>query len=77
MADNQGHERGARGGRIRRTADLYRQVLAVTGAALVVVSFLGRLPVAVIQFGSVPLVAETSGSLATGDAAACAWPSGR
>ncbi|MEV0500615.1 MFS transporter, partial [Streptomyces spectabilis] len=60
-----------------RTADAYRDVLAITGAALPVLSFLGRLPVAVIQFGSVLLVAGTSGSLATGGAVACALALGQ
>lgn len=69
--------RGVRYGRVRRTADSYRAVLAVTGAALLVISFLGRLPVAVIQFGSVLLVSETSGSLATGGAVACALALGQ
>ncbi|MGP3774906.1 MFS transporter [Streptomyces sp. SDT5-1] len=53
------------------TLDSYRRVLAATGRALPVVSFLGRLPVAVIQFGSVLLVTRTSGSLATGGVVAC------
>ncbi|QCX79784.1 Major Facilitator Superfamily protein [Streptomyces sp. YIM 121038] len=69
--------RGVRDGRVRRTADSYRAVLAVTGRALPVISFLGRLPVAVIQFGSVLLVGETSGSLATGGAVACALALGQ
>ncbi|MFH9072649.1 MFS transporter [Streptomyces alboflavus] len=68
-----GRESGRRGA----TLDAYRQVLAVTGAALPVVSFLGRLPVAVIQFGSVLLVSRTSGSIATGGAVACALALGQ
>ncbi|WP_204327988.1 MFS transporter [Streptomyces aureoverticillatus] len=83
---------GARGGRARdgdvhdaavqksgarATLDAYRQVVALTGAALPVVSFLGRLPVAVIQFGSVLLVSRTSGSIATGGAVACALALGQ
>ncbi|MFD0412707.1 MFS transporter [Streptomyces sp. NPDC127108] len=59
------------------TLDAYRRVLAVTGVALPVVSFLGRLPVAVIQFGSVLLVSRTSGSIATGGAVACALALGQ
>lgn len=59
------------------TLDAYRQVLALTGTALPVVSFLGRLPVAVIQFGSVLLVSRTSGSIATGGAVACALALGQ
>ncbi|WP_110944644.1 MFS transporter [Streptomyces niger] len=42
----------------------YRTVLAACGPVLPVVSFLGRLPTAMCQLGSVLLVAETSGSLA-------------
>ncbi|WHM35902.1 hypothetical protein [Streptomyces sp. BPTC-684] len=42
----------------------YRKVIALTGPLLPVVSFLGRLPTAMCQLGSVLLVAETSGSLA-------------
>ncbi|MES5818655.1 MFS transporter [Streptomyces sp. RG80] len=41
----------------------YREVIALTGPLLPVVSFLGRLPTATVQFGSVLLVARTSGSL--------------
>ncbi|WP_455358320.1 MFS transporter [Streptomyces sp. SYSU K21746] len=48
--------------------DTYRKVIALTGPLLPVVSFLGRLPTAMCQFGSVLLVAETSGSLATAGA---------
>ncbi|MFJ8824065.1 MFS transporter [Streptomyces sp. NPDC102467] len=57
--------------------DTYRQVIAVTGRLLPVVSFFGRLPVAVIQFGSVLLVTRTSGSLATGGTVACALALGQ
>ncbi|MEU8681684.1 MFS transporter [Streptomyces sp. NPDC048611] len=46
------------------TATLGR-VLALGGPLLPVVSFLGRLPTAMCQFGSLLLVAETSGSLTT------------
>ena len=46
-------------GSTRRT---YRGVIGLTGPLLPVVSFLGRLPTAMIQFGSVLLVARTSGS---------------
>ncbi|MCF3120082.1 MFS transporter [Streptomyces arenae] len=59
------------------TGDAYRTVIRMTGAALPVVSFLGRLPVAMIQFGSVLLVTETSGSLATGGIVACALALGQ
>ncbi|WP_037897598.1 MFS transporter [Streptomyces sp. NRRL S-920] len=61
----------------RGTRDAYRTVIGMTGALLPVVSFLGRLPVAVIQFGSVLLVTETSGSLATGGVVACALALGQ
>ncbi|QES52229.1 MFS transporter [Streptomyces venezuelae] len=47
------------------TVDTYRKVIALTGPLLPLVSFFARLPVAMAQFGSVLLVAETSGSLAT------------
>ncbi|MFE2289057.1 MFS transporter [Streptomyces sp. NPDC059443] len=47
------------------TVNTYRQVIALTGPLLPLISFLARLPVAMSQFGSVLLVAETSGSLAT------------
>ncbi|MFD5797087.1 MFS transporter [Streptomyces diastatochromogenes] len=46
------------------TLDTYREVIGLTGPLLPCVSFLGRLPTATIQFGSVLLVARTSGSLA-------------
>ncbi|MER6349616.1 MFS transporter [Streptomyces sp. NPDC001595] len=48
---------------LRRTLGTYREVVGLTGPLLPVVSFLGRLPTATIQFGSVLLVARTSGSL--------------
>ncbi|MFD7558379.1 MFS transporter [Streptomyces sp. NPDC059835] len=47
------------------TVDTYRRVIALTGPLLPFFSFFARLPVAMSQFGSVLLVAETSGSLAT------------
>lgn len=47
-----------------RTLDTYREVIGLTGPLLPGVSFLGRLPTATIQFGSVLLVARTNGSLA-------------
>ena len=43
----------------------YREAIALTGPVLPLVSFLGRLPLAMCQLGSLLLVAETSGSLAT------------
>ncbi|MGW5863372.1 MFS transporter [Streptomyces sp. NPDC055239] len=60
-----------------RLLDTYREVIGHTGALLPVISFLGRLPVAMIQFGSVLLVTETSGSLATGGVVACALALGQ
>ncbi|MFD3475706.1 MFS transporter [Streptomyces sp. NPDC058695] len=59
------------------TSATYREVLGVTGVLLPVISFLGRLPVAVIQFGSVLLITRTSGSLATGGTVACALALGQ
>ncbi|MFB7463226.1 MFS transporter [Streptomyces sp. NPDC056224] len=47
------------------TVNTYRRVIALTGPLLPLVSFLARLPVAMSQFGSVLLVVQTSGSLAT------------
>ncbi|MDX3534900.1 MFS transporter [Streptomyces sp. MB09-01] len=47
------------------TVNTYRNVIALTGPLLPLVSFLARLPVAMSQFGSFLLVAQTSGSLAT------------
>ncbi|MFG2890852.1 MFS transporter [Streptomyces sp. NPDC048248] len=43
----------------------YRRVIALGGPLLSAVSFLGRLPTAMCQLGSLLLVAETSGSLTT------------
>jgi MFS family permease len=59
------------------TSATYREVLGATGTLLPVISFLGRLPVAVIQFGSVLLITRTSGSLATGGTVACALALGQ
>lgn len=47
------------------TVNTYRKVIALTGPLLPIISFFARMPVAMSQFGSVLLVAETSGSLAT------------
>ncbi|WP_223179209.1 MFS transporter [Streptomyces griseicoloratus] len=56
---------GSTAGTGRRGAlETYREVIGLTGPLLPAVSFLGRLPTATIQFGSVLLVARTSGSLA-------------
>ncbi|AYG79692.1 hypothetical protein DWB77_01807 [Streptomyces hundungensis] len=55
----------------------YRTVLALTGPALPLISFLGRLPTAMCQLGSVLLVAETSGSLATAGLAGGALAGGQ
>ncbi|MGW1604443.1 MFS transporter, partial [Streptomyces eurythermus] len=57
-----GTTRGPGRGRAR---DAYRRVIGLTGPLLPCVSFLGRLPTATIQFGSVLLVARTHGSLTT------------
>ncbi|MEK0100019.1 MFS transporter [Streptomyces sp. A475] len=59
------------------TSATYREVLGATGALLPMISFFGRLPVAVIQFGSVLLITRTSGSLATGGTVACALALGQ
>ncbi|MFF8358941.1 MFS transporter [Streptomyces chartreusis] len=55
----QSGEQGSAGG-----LGTYREVIGLTGPLLPVVSFPARLPTATIQFGSVLLVARTSGSLA-------------
>ncbi|MFB6934592.1 MFS transporter [Streptomyces chartreusis] len=55
----QGGGKGTAGG-----LGTYREVIGLTGPLLPVVSFPARLPTATIQFGSVLLVARTSGSLA-------------
>ncbi|RFU83370.1 MFS transporter [Streptomyces triticagri] len=52
-------------------------MLRITGPLLPVVSFLGRLPTAMIQMGSVLLVTETSGSLAVGGVTGCALALGQ
>ncbi|WP_381556585.1 MFS transporter [Streptomyces eurythermus] len=57
-----GTTRGPGRGRAR---DAYRRVIGLTGPLLPCVSFLGRLPTATIQFGSVLLVARTHGSPTT------------
>lgn len=74
--DREGREDGGRRG-APGLLDTYREVIGHTGALLPVISFLGRLPVAMIQFGSVLLVTETSGSLATGGVVACALALGQ
>lgn len=68
---------GDGGGGAPGLLDTYREVIGHTGVLLPVISFLGRLPVAMIQFGSVLLVTETSGSLATGGVVACALALGQ
>ncbi|MGW0736021.1 MFS transporter [Streptomyces sp. NPDC002851] len=55
----------------------YREVIGLSGALLPVISFLGRLPTAMIQLGSVLLVTRTSGSLATGGVVGCALALGQ
>ncbi|MGW1927145.1 MFS transporter, partial [Streptomyces massasporeus] len=56
---------------------MYRDTLSLLGPALPVVSFLGRLPTAMCQLGSLLLVAETSGSLATAGLAGGALAAGQ
>ncbi|MEV4948774.1 MFS transporter [Streptomyces sp. NPDC053755] len=56
---------------------LYRDTLSVLGPALPAVSFLGRLPTAMCQLGSLLLVAETSGSLTTAGLAGGALAAGQ
>ncbi|MFE6224543.1 MFS transporter [Streptomyces sp. NPDC057854] len=56
---------------------MYRTTLALLGPVLPVLSFLGRLPTAMCQLGSVLLVAETSGSLATAGLAGGALAAGQ
>ncbi|MFD4477705.1 MFS transporter [Streptomyces sp. NPDC058471] len=72
-----GNGSGDGGGGAPGLLDTYREVIGHTGVLLPVISFLGRLPVAMIQFGSVLLVTETSGSLATGGVVACALALGQ
>ncbi|GGS98917.1 MULTISPECIES: MFS transporter [Streptomyces] len=59
------------------TLDTYRRVLALTGPLLPLLSFLARLPVAMVQFGSVLLVAATSGSLAAAGTVGAALSAGQ
>jgi MFS family permease len=61
----------------RGTLQTYREVIGLSGALLPVISFLGRLPTAIIQMGSVLMVTRTSGSLATGGVVACALALGQ
>ncbi|MFF7181154.1 MFS transporter [Streptomyces sp. NPDC008121] len=56
---------------------MYRPMLSLLGPALPVVSFLGRLPTAMCQLGSLLLVAETSGSLTTAGLAGGALAAGQ
>ncbi|CAM5587870.1 MFS transporter [Streptomyces narbonensis] len=56
---------------------MYRDTLSLLGPALPVISFLGRLPTAMCQLGSLLLVAETSGSLATAGLAGGALAAGQ
>ncbi|MEU8887634.1 MFS transporter [Streptomyces sp. NPDC048442] len=53
------------GGALRAYRQSYQEAIALTGPLLPLVSFLGRLPLAMCQLGTLLLVAETSGSLAT------------
>ncbi|MFF9915285.1 MFS transporter [Streptomyces sp. NPDC013457] len=56
---------------------MYRDTLSLLGPVLPVVSFLGRLPTAMCQLGSLILVAETSGSLPTAGLAGGALAAGQ
>ncbi|MET9435681.1 MFS transporter [Streptomyces sp. NPDC006551] len=56
---------------------MYRDTMSLLGPALPVVSFLGRLPTAMCQLGSLLLVAETSGSLTTAGLAGGALAAGQ
>ncbi|MFI8519359.1 MFS transporter [Streptomyces sp. NPDC085481] len=56
---------------------MYRDTLSLLGPALPVVSFLGRLPTAMCQLGSLLLVAETSGSLTAAGLAGGALAAGQ
>ncbi|MFJ3586719.1 MFS transporter [Streptomyces sp. NPDC090127] len=55
----------------------YRDTFSLLGPVLPVVSFLGRLPTAMCQLGSLLLVAETSGSLTTAGLAGGALAAGQ
>ncbi|MFE1271045.1 MFS transporter [Streptomyces sp. NPDC058758] len=61
----------------RRPHRMYRDTLSLLGPTLPVLSFLGRLPTAMCQLGSVLLVAQTSGSLATAGLAGGALAAGQ
>ncbi|GAA3389598.1 MFS transporter [Streptomyces roseoviridis] len=56
---------------------MYRDTLSLLGPVLPAVSFLGRLPTAMCQLGSLLLVAETSGSLTTAGLAGGALAAGQ
>ncbi|MGW0464642.1 MFS transporter [Streptomyces sp. NPDC003027] len=56
---------------------MYRDTISLLGPVLPVVSFLGRLPTAMCQLGSLLLVAETSGSLTTAGLAGGALAAGQ
>ncbi|MCX5393878.1 MFS transporter [Streptomyces sp. NBC_00094] len=56
---------------------MYRDTFSLLGPVLPAVSFLGRLPTAMCQLGSLLLVAETSGSLATAGLAGGALAAGQ
>ena len=48
----------------------YRRLFSLAGPLYVAVAFIGRLPLAMAQMGTLLLVAETTGSYGTGGAAA-------
>ncbi|MFF5425705.1 MULTISPECIES: MFS transporter [unclassified Streptomyces] len=56
---------------------MYRDTFSLLGPVLPALSFLGRLPTAMCQLGSLLLVAETSGSLATAGLAGGALAAGQ
>ncbi|WP_329125298.1 MFS transporter [Streptomyces sp. NBC_01353] len=56
---------------------MYRDTLSLLGPVLPVLSFMGRLPTAMCQLGSLLLVAETSGSLTTAGLAGGALAAGQ
>ncbi|MFI0976666.1 MFS transporter [Streptomyces sp. NPDC021093] len=61
MTGDNGNGKGA----LRAYRQSYQEAIALTGPVLPLVSFLGRLPLAMCQLGTLLLVAETSGSLGT------------
>ncbi len=52
----------------------YRRLFSLAGPLYVAIAFIGRLPLAMAQMGTLLLVAGTTGSYGTGGAAAVPWP---